>query len=271
MAAWVALVALRDRLGVRRTVRALGLFVLPFVLVIGGWAVRNGLWTGYFEYSFITGANLLFYKGAAVIALRDGISLDEAQQALGYRNYREKHPEKKDWSSAKLAVHFREEAAAILRTHPALYLRVMGRGVQSTLLDPAGYHLFDLLGFPPEGGTPWELIVRFAQRYVHVLYALVGFCLVVLAATRSANLFDALTLGTLVYIVLVSAGPEAYGRFRVPLIPILALYAGGGAWWIVAGPARALRALRRARSEVAIFQNQAFPPSDDRTSAGRRS
>jgi hypothetical protein len=33
----------------------------------------------------------------------------------------------------------------------------------------------------------------------------------------------------LLYHVLVAAGPEAYARFRVPIMPLLALYAGRGA------------------------------------------
>jgi 4-amino-4-deoxy-L-arabinose transferase-like glycosyltransferase len=235
MAAWIALLALRDHLGARRTARAVGLFVLPFVLVIGGWAARNWAWTGYFEYSFITGMNMLFYKGAGVIALRDGISLGEAQQKVGRTSYHDVPHEDRP----ELFVRYRKEAAELLAAHPWLYLRVVADGVHDTLLDHGGHHLFHVLALgPKERGAFARPVVRFASRYLLVLYACIAVCLFGLAATRSGTLFDALTLGTLAYIVLVSAGPEAYCRFRVPLMPILAVYAAGGLGWAFRRPGR---------------------------------
>ena len=61
---------------------------------------------------------------------------------------------------------------------------------------------------------------------------------------RDRNLFYVLVF-TVGYYFLISAGAEAYSRFRVPVMPMYALLAGGGAELLV-------QAIRRPRAVSAI-------------------
>jgi hypothetical protein len=45
-----------------------------------------------------------------------------------------------------------------------------------------------------------------------------------------------LLAGIAIYLVVVPAGPEAYARFRVPVMPLLAVFAGIGWGRVTPGP-----------------------------------
>ena len=54
--------------------------ISPWIILVGGWQLRNYLITGKAEFSYVQGANLLFYRGAGIVAQRDSISFKEAQE-----------------------------------------------------------------------------------------------------------------------------------------------------------------------------------------------
>jgi hypothetical protein len=72
----------------------------------------------------------------------------------------------------------------------------------------------------------------------------------VLRGQRGRLVFHLFACGVIVYLIALSAGPEAHSRFRVPFMPLLALYAGCGVSALVAR-------LKAARSR----------PADERTPA----
>ena len=75
-------------------------------------------------------------------------------------------------------------------------------------------------------GRPGSLLVfALAFAYLAVLYAGAGGWLLLRA--REITVWDLCAWGIFLYLALISAGPEAYHRFRVPLVPILCLYAAG--------------------------------------------
>ena len=58
------------------------MLLLPAVLILGIWQVRNERVSGSAELSQTKNVKLLMYRAAGVVALRDGISLDAARNQL---------------------------------------------------------------------------------------------------------------------------------------------------------------------------------------------
>jgi hypothetical protein len=77
-------------------------------------------------------------------------------------------------------------------------------------------------------------------------YALCGYGIVLVARRRESLLAHAFVIGIAGYVILTSAGPEAFGgrgeRFRAPIMPILILYAALGAQAVHRRVARRRRA-----------------------------
>jgi hypothetical protein len=76
---------------------------------------------------------------------------------------------------------------------------------------------------------PLFAVFVYALFYILILYTGVAYVVLQIArgelAMSSVHIF---IWGVLLYFIVVSAGPEAYSRFRVPIMPFLALYAGVG-------------------------------------------
>ncbi|PID58121.1 hypothetical protein CSB45_05390 [candidate division KSB3 bacterium] len=227
------------------------LLLLPWMLLVGGWQVRNYLVAGTGEFSTIQGVNLLFYRGAGIIALRDSISLEDAQTALGYGHYTASHPEMTDWSQGQLAAHWKHEGMGLIRHYPGLFLKSQFHGLIKMLFDPADYMFWKFLGNYSEQTGPlrdffelsaaayWTKWVRersslflsfvLAESYLLLMYAGSLFSLCWIQRHRADWGYHHIFIwSVIIYFLLLSAGPEAYARFRIPLMPVLSVYAGHG-------------------------------------------
>lgn len=239
------------------------LLLLPWILLVGGWQARNYLAAGTMDVSGIAAQNLLFYRGADILAQRERISLAEAQERLGYQHYAQHYPETADWPPAQLQQHWKREALRLIRQHPLLFVKSQIVGLIKILLGTGEQSFLTYIGLsesaPREGigvgsvpGGPLRGIFKLSfaaywQRWAKphpwlvLLFFLTGLHLLALYICLSAALWRLfrtggrqcrpvhLILGCLIcYLLLVSAGPEAYSRFRVPLMPFFALYGGYG-------------------------------------------
>ena len=68
--------------GWKRNLTILFLIGLPWLALVGGWQLRNYLVTGSPEFSHVRSINLLYYRGADIVAQRDGITFEKAQQKI---------------------------------------------------------------------------------------------------------------------------------------------------------------------------------------------
>lgn len=218
---------------------------LPWAVLVGGWQLRNFLTAGSAEFSHIRGINLLLYRGAAIVSARDGISFEEARELLE-RSLGTRDGE----TTAARCDRYAREGAALIAHHPLLFLRDQLRGLARMLAVPGEGDLLKYLGIAiPATGPAGDLLRlegrEFLRRwiaghlalllvfsltlaYLLFVYACAARAVASLAAAdRSAVYCHLLLVGTAVYLLVVSAGPEAYARFRIPLMPILAIYAGG--------------------------------------------
>ena len=120
---------------------------------------------------------------------------------------------------------------------------MFGRGLDIAAAHPIQEIAGDVTGLGREiAGPGTETIGRFfgvgTPRALGIALGtwLAAFWLVVgvgvwraLRTDRRRLLGHAFTLGLVAYILVASAGPQAFARFRAPVTPVLALYAGLGA------------------------------------------
>ena len=239
------------------------LLLLPWIMLVGGWQLRNYHAAGTTDVSGIAAQNLLFYRGADILAQREGISFAEAQKQLGYQHYSQRHPETADWPPAQLQQHWKREGLRLICQHPLFFVKSQIFGLIKILLGTGEQSFLTYIGlseFPSREGTgvgsvpggplrdifklpfagywqrwgkqhPWLVFLFFFTGfYLIMLYACMSFALWCLFRTgsrlfRSAHL---ILWCLMLYLLFVSAGPEAYSRFRTPLMPFFSLYAGYG-------------------------------------------
>lgn len=213
-------------LALGRTRRQAVLLLSGAAIVVAPWLVRNGLSTGLWSVSSVGSVNLLHHRAGAIENAKAGRPNDTPDHAPG-----ENDPAAvRRMTRQGLDVLARNAGVLAVLTARA-WVRTLGPDEDPILL---------LLGYPAEP-SPWWLAQREGSRQPagvswleNALEGTFLLCLYV-AAARSIPAFRdparrplllavAAALG---YFVLVS-GPEYYGRFRVPLVPLLALAAEAG-------------------------------------------
>jgi 4-amino-4-deoxy-L-arabinose transferase-like glycosyltransferase len=251
-------------------------FALPCVLLVGGWAARNRVRAGAFTVSPLPSSWLLFYFASGVQAQVDGLSIPAEQEKLGnwerhFRSggasesevfgttrYADLYPETSRLSYLELCRRWRTRAFEILRAHPYLTAREMAIYEGTLLFQPPtllfGFQyglywpvpalsaLFHDLRFGAMlGRLASEHPVVFAFSIVTLLQLALLYVLALrgLAEARPFDRRHIPLLVTLVYLVLVSAGSQVCDdRFRLPIVPIAALYGGFALSHLLRSPAR---------------------------------
>jgi 4-amino-4-deoxy-L-arabinose transferase-like glycosyltransferase len=212
-------------------------FSLPLVVLIGGWQARNYALTGSAHFSAIESINWVNYRAAAIIAERDGVSRDEAIAWIREAYGLDMEP---GWNEA-----WKAAGLEIIRAHPSLFVSQWLRGLVNLFINPASETLARMAGAQIGASSPLGDLLRlspgeYAARWV---FAQPGyFALFVLSVLHLLGLYAGTVrgiarppaagtlflLGLAAYLAVVSAGPEADFRFRVPMTPALALLAAAG-------------------------------------------
>jgi hypothetical protein len=221
--------------------------LLPFVVLCGGWQLRNRLVSGSAEFSQIASVNLLRWRAPGIVALRDGIAFEAAQERL-LREFELAHPDARGAARYRL---YGAEGRRIIRSEPLLFARTAIAGLVRMMLAPGEYILLHVLGVDHPSGPAGDLVrLGFAQflrtwplgqpgaflLFVFVLLHLAALYACAAVALwrlphrpRAERSIALLAVALIVYFAVLSSGPEAYPRFRAPLAPFLALLAGIGA------------------------------------------
>lgn len=256
LALGVLAVAVAKRWRWSTSAAVLASILVPYVLGVGAWQVRNGRLTGSYQFSSFEGFNLLYYRGAAVVALRDGISLGEARAELGLERGHREFALENGWTPARDEA-WKRQAFALFLDHPLLFVRAQVPGAVRLLLAPGEGGLLRMLGVPV--GTPSDA-AGYLRRFATPAGAVVSaWALLYLAVLHTgvlswawARLSDRISLrkskrvsgrgqrpgrgirpadlflwGVLLYFVAISAG-QGGARFRLPVMPVLALYSARG-------------------------------------------
>ena len=262
------LVARRDGATTRRAWASAALVLLPALVLLGAWQVRNWRVSGSAEFSQIKNVSLLMFRAPGVLALRDGIPLEAAQDRL-LREVKARYP---DLEGSRFLDAAGAEARRILRAEPLLATRVVVAGVARTMLVPGENAFLHVVGVDQPTGPAGDLLrvdlptffrtwvvnrpgefllFAFALTHLVVTYGLATIALWSLPrqtmAVRGLVVTVAILMG---YLVLLASGPEAYPRYRAPIAPLLAILAGVGWHHLRSGAQRDPTAQSPPRSQA---------------------
>jgi len=230
----------RPAIGWRRAaIPALALFSL-YGILIGAWQLHNYRQTGSMEFSQTKNQYLFIAKAAAIIAARDNLSLEDAQQRLAAEHVQSIPPDLRTSTQARFFESQGKYAVAIIMEHPGLFLWTSFRGILASLFGPSNLsHLFgldnvklrsalfrgDFSGF---SHSQWTM--AFSSWMYGIAFLIILYLGVVLLFVRGGGYSQgmALLIFTVLYVLAVSSGPEAYSRFRLPIMPALSVMAAVG-------------------------------------------
>jgi hypothetical protein len=232
----------RRDVDLRRTLlRGAAVFGLPCLVLLGAWNVRNHDRVDSWRFSGLEGTNLYWYRAASVEAAREGEGLEATQVRLtedlsrglvppfDYEEYRSGGPPPA-WQHRQGEYYDRAQSAAvdILRSDPLRTAREYARGVYGQVVQSGWRSALEYV----LGDSPPAILVAPGLPLVWAVEALavVG-AVVALRRPGRQRWAHVLIVGLAVYVILVTAaGPDAGGgyRFRIPIWPIWALYAGLG-------------------------------------------
>ena len=202
---------------------------------------------------------MYFFTAASVLAAHQQVPFYEMQDRMGYRDeniYFEHHPEQRAWSVPQRLEYQKREATSIVAHNPLTSARIQLSGVIRLMFDPGGVEFLKLFGvYPKEGGgllgrlvdkgifrtvtalmverplVFWSSALLLPLELFLILCAFVG----VFYRRPVQEDFILVVVLVVIYYVTVSGGPAAVGRYRVPVMPIICMLAGYGAWSIWSG------------------------------------
>ena len=234
-----------------------GAFLLAPALLVGGWQVNNLRKTGSARFSHLEGLNMYFYRAAGAISMRDHKPLFQVHREMGLETERTdfsgwvaKRPEFAGRNHAVLGEQWLRDGIATIARNPGWYILMHLRSTAALLFDPGTFCLAVLAGIETDQrgqellahlqvapasflGMVWSvhrflfLSSLWGLAFLVVVYAGVVLCLA--RATRGSwTPGVVVVVAMLAYFIVISAGPEAASRFRVPLAPLLALLSAAG-------------------------------------------
>lgn len=225
----VAILISADR---RWRLAAAGALLVVFSILPVSWTVRNARQTGVATLSSLAGINLLHFRAAGTLAMRDAGGMDA--------NLIRRREELEQQACRNLeAAHQRPCATLSWAERSREYSRVAWPVILGDPIASAG-QAARALGMILFGGSASLLaeisgISEPAARVVSLLYTVPLALLALLGIPywwRRDRAFALLVLLVLAYMFGMALGAEAYSRFRVPVIALYAILCGGGTAWL---------------------------------------
>jgi 4-amino-4-deoxy-L-arabinose transferase-like glycosyltransferase len=202
--------------------------VLGFTLPVGGWIVRNANATGVATISTIEGYNMWHYRAVGALEETgekpwDARAIAEAKLAP--------HVRRGD-NAAQISREQFKVGLEILADHPFQAAKSWAKGEVRLLFGPARMETAILLTGQPVARTSGlrALVIVNALLTVLTLVGAAG-CVIGLLARRITVPELWILVAVAVYLVVISGGPEAYSRFRVPAAPLFAVLAAAALGW----------------------------------------
>lgn len=222
------------------------LFLLFFLGLIIPWGMRNKNVGGIFTLSPISEINLYYYRAKAVLADVENISQGEALERLNDKL--SQAVSNQGLTTDQVYPYMRSRAIEILIAHPFPTLKMTAIGAARLLLDPGyslvctsldpgnltsecfagdasmlGESIFMLMGSRFITMNPLQKITLMWSILLMVgLYMGAGVASIILFRQKKW-LTLSITLGGILYFVLLSSGAESLYRLRAPIIPLLAI------------------------------------------------
>jgi 4-amino-4-deoxy-L-arabinose transferase-like glycosyltransferase len=202
---------------------------IGFLVPVGAWMIRNHEVTGSVVFASNAGYTLLYHTAAGALAYQDHIPLVAAQSRVAAEEQAALHGDTNEGNRNRVDTRI---AVRILLHHPLGTGVGAVRGAIRMLIGPGQASLDQLLSGPSNGRRLGRAFVPI--EVVLLALILLGAILGVWRAwTSPARRNLAVPITLIAYFLILSAGPEAYGRFRVPVLPFIAALSGVGWYWAV--------------------------------------
>jgi len=217
------------------------LILIPTVVIVGGWQYRNYRLTGYSGFSAIANINMYFFRAAEIMALKEGKTFREIQIQIGYDTYYQSLLENME-KRGEILNEWNAKGLALVKQHPWQLAKMQLKGMISILIRPGGSALTHIWGHnlyvlqsdksnievAESLGTPFKICLLAVFLYLLMLYSgVLSWLISVFKAGKidSIHLFLSVIV---IYFLVISAGPEGVARFRIPIMPLLALISAQG-------------------------------------------
>jgi len=217
-------------LALRRVrLRTIAVYVALALVLPLGWQLRNLHHTGVFTISSIGGINLLTYRAAGALAIEDDgeFDADLSDEMQGLRadadteiETRLHIPDAGELPDAVRSKYYSQFAMRVLRQHPRGAVMLTARGLLVNLFD-SRWEAVSIVSWFPE-----EIVRRGLDVFTAIVFVFAAIGTV--ALWRRDRELALMTIATVAYFVLISAGGEAESRFRVPVIPQYVIAAACG-------------------------------------------
>jgi hypothetical protein len=198
-------------------------FLVPLVVLLGGWQLRNHERVDSWRISGIEAKNLYTFRAAGVVARESHVSLEDARHRV-----REEFGPLGSESQGSYYGRMYRAGMDIVTAHPGDAMIGFLDGLWSEL-STVRAKSFGYLGLDSSG----DAVIVPAVISLIAFYAVCVYGMVLVARRRRDLLAYVFVAGIAFYVLLASAGPEAVGgrgeRFRAPIVPILILFAARGA------------------------------------------
>jgi 4-amino-4-deoxy-L-arabinose transferase-like glycosyltransferase len=214
-------------------------FMAPILLVVGGWQLRNHSEVDSWQLSGATGLLLYCSNGARIEARTTGATMLAARERLGCPTEGE-DPDGDCASTEGWTCRIPDPAARgqgfdewnrrglqIMTDHPVQAARILVEGVVRQVAGPGTDTVGQYVDLP---ASPPLVLGLFSWNTLLWALASMGAAAGLRSGHRS---YWAFVIATIVYVIVISTGDAAYARYRVPIVPLLALLAANGVQWSV--------------------------------------
>ncbi|MBI2967557.1 MAG: glycosyltransferase family 39 protein [Bacteroidetes bacterium] len=228
---------------VRNFVYPVVAFTGPLLLTVLLWYIRNYLVFGNLFFSLIGPVNMCNFHGAAVYARVNNMEFYAAREKF-WKELEEDAPVRISEDVTVYTKYIAGKSLKLMAGHPVTAIRNQVTGMLHLLFKPLRGDIDRQLGFvkgfttitplesdsgadifsalPSKSGKITQLLVFYQFFWMIIVYCGTLLSMVVLFR-RKNYLVLALVFGIIVYFTLVTTPPLTYARFRVPLIPLLAI------------------------------------------------
>ena len=211
-----------------KLLKSLAVIFISTLLVFLGWSMRNYSEGQLFKLSTIESNNLLNYEASGALAISKNISLDQAQKiesdllisSLGASP-----------TIAEISKYQERRAIEIILNNKISIIKLHLIGVAKLMLGPGQGEFIKAISKGER--TSAKNFLEISLIYFMALITFISFVFFVIGLARFFNLKtknDFLWFLVIVFFIFLlgSSGAQAYARFRVPLNPMISMFAALG-------------------------------------------
>lgn len=234
----------------RRALRPVLILVVFFLILPVLWATRNFVEGGYFGISAVGAEDILYYRAAGAIAIQqpgsyttnilkvNGELIQQTCSDLEQMYQRDCS----QITDKQQAAYASRKGMSIIRNHPLSYLHSMTVSLAYLVFGGGAEALSRISHLSPRIAEGIVLLFTVPEVFLALIGCRYWY--------RRDRILCWLLVLTIAYFLGISAGGEAYSRFKVPIMPMYALLIGGGAAGMVEWAQRARTP--RASSATAV-------------------